>query len=226
MNQRRHVWIFTIGLFALCAGVVTIVAQQQPELPQQQNADPQAPPTDPQDPRYKLNVQVELVNVVATVLDEQGKYMDGLKLDDFQVFEDGQEQKISFFSHDLRVPISVGVLIDNSGSMRNKRERVHSAALTFVRESNPDDETFVIAFHDEARDRLTELESYDQRVAALEEDRQAAVAAERAAAASVAKVRRAGASKLGTAVRDVVRSLARPPGKGGRCATIRPGSSS
>ncbi|HZX56186.1 MAG TPA: DNA repair protein RecN [Ilumatobacteraceae bacterium] len=68
----------------------------------------------------------------------------------------------------------------------------------------------VIAFHDEARDRLTELESYDQRVAALEEDRQAAVAAERAAAASVAKVRRAGASKLGTAVRDVVRSLAMP----------------
>ena len=72
MNQRRHVWIFTIGLFALCAGVVSIAAQQQLALPPQQNADPQASPTDPQDPRYKLNVQVELVNVVATVLDEQG----------------------------------------------------------------------------------------------------------------------------------------------------------
>jgi DNA repair protein RecN (Recombination protein N) len=68
----------------------------------------------------------------------------------------------------------------------------------------------VIAFHEEARQRLTELESYDQRVAALEQDREAAVKAERAAAVAVAKVRRAGASKLGDAVRDVVRSLAMP----------------
>ena len=68
----------------------------------------------------------------------------------------------------------------------------------------------VIAFHEEARQRLTELESYDQRVAALEQDREAAVKAERAAAVAVAEVRRAGASKLGAAVRDVVRSLAMP----------------
>jgi hypothetical protein len=78
-------------------------------------ATPATPPADPtQDPRYRLNVNVELVNVTATVLDDQGKYLDGLKLDDFQVYEDGQEQKISFFSHDLRVPISVGVLIDSA----------------------------------------------------------------------------------------------------------------
>src|SRR2546425_6490616 len=147
MNQRRHVWIFTIGLFALCAGVVTIAAQQQPELPQQQNADPQAPPTDPQDPRYKLNVQVELVNVVATVLDEQGKYMDGLKLDDFQVFEDGAEQKISFFSHDLRVPISVGVLIDNSGSMRHKLQQALQTVREIALALGPQDEMFVISFN-------------------------------------------------------------------------------
>jgi len=68
----------------------------------------------------------------------------------------------------------------------------------------------VISFHEETRDRLAELESYDERVAALEQERQAAVAAERAAAAAVIKVRRAGASKLGAAVRDVVRSLAMP----------------
>src|SRR4051794_20105060 len=68
----------------------------------------------------------------------------------------------------------------------------------------------VISFHEETRDRLAELESYDERVAALEQERQAAVAAERAAAAAVIKVRRAGASKLAAAVRDVVRSLAMP----------------
>ena len=153
MNQRRHVWIFTIGLFALCAGVVTIAAQQQSELPQQQNADPQAPPTDPQDPRYKLNVQVELVNVVATVLDEQGKYMDGLKLDDFQVFEDGLEQKISFFSHDLRVPISVGVLIDNSGSMRHKLQQALQTVREIALALGPQDEMFVMSFNSDVEVR-------------------------------------------------------------------------
>src|SRR5258706_15179845 len=124
MNARKHVWMANIGLFlALCAGAIAIVAQNAPPAPPQENAAPQAPPTEPQDPRYRLNVNVELVNVVATVHDEQGKYMDGLKLEDFQVFEDGEEQKISFFSHDLRVPISVGVLIDSSGSMRHKLQQ-------------------------------------------------------------------------------------------------------
>ena len=124
MNAQRHVWIVTIGLLLLCAGTVVIVAQNAPQAPAQENAPPATPPADPtQDPRYRLNVNVELVNVTATVLDEQGKYMDGLKLDDFQVFEDGAEQKISFFSHDLRVPISVGVLIDSSGSMRHKLQQ-------------------------------------------------------------------------------------------------------
>jgi Ca-activated chloride channel family protein len=155
MNQRRHVWILTIGLFVLCAGVVTIAAHPQQTTPQQtqQNAEPQAPPTDPQDPRYKLNVQVELVNVVATVLDEQGKYMDGLKLDDFQVFEDGKEQKISFFSHDLRVPISVGVLIDNSGSMRHKLQQALQTVREIALALGPQDEMFVMSFNSDVEVR-------------------------------------------------------------------------
>src|SRR3954452_15431604 len=99
-------------------------------------------------------------------------------------------------------------LEENPERLSQIRER--RQLLRDMRRKYGDSLADVIAFHEEARDRLTELESYDQRVAALEEDRQAAVAAERAAAASVAKVRRAGASKLGTAVRDVVRSLAMP----------------
>src|SRR5438094_10268903 len=99
MNARNYLWIFTIVLLCvLCAGVVSIAAHPQ-QNPPQENTPAPPPPTDPQDPRFKLNVEVELVNITATVLDEQGKYMDGLKLEDFQVFEDGQEQKISFFSH-------------------------------------------------------------------------------------------------------------------------------
>src|SRR5262249_16314112 len=58
-------------------------------------------------------------------------------------------QEISLFKHE-DIPLSLGLVIDNSGSMRNKRERVNSAALSFVRESNPDDETFIVNFDDEA----------------------------------------------------------------------------
>src|SRR5438128_12069300 len=147
MNARKHVWVFGNGLLCvLCAGVVSIAAHPQ-QNPPQENAQPQTPPTDPQDPRFKLNVEVELVNITATVLDEQGKYMDGLKLDDFQVFEDGEEQKISFFSHDLRVPISVGVLIDNSGSMRHKLQQALQTVREIATALGPRVAMFVISFN-------------------------------------------------------------------------------
>ena len=147
MNARNYVWIFTIVLLCvLCAGVVSIAAHPQ-QNPPQENTPAPPPPTDPQDPRFKLNVEVELVNITATVLDEQGKYMDGLKLEDFQVFEDGEGQKISFFSHDLRVPISVGVLIDNSGSMRHKLQQALQTVREIATALGPQDEMFVISFN-------------------------------------------------------------------------------
>jgi Ca-activated chloride channel family protein len=59
------------------------------------------------------------------------------------------QQQINIFAHD-DVPLSLGLVIDNSGSMRNKRQRVNIAALAFVKESNPDDETFIVDFDDEA----------------------------------------------------------------------------
>src|SRR5262245_36429543 len=70
--------------------------------------------------RQVLSVDVELVNVTATVVDEFGRYLEGLTAQDFQLFEDDQEQKISFFSTDSRVPISIGVLVDTSGSLQDK----------------------------------------------------------------------------------------------------------
>jgi Ca-activated chloride channel family protein len=136
----------------LCAAVASITAHPQQDG-SQQAAPPQTPPTDPQDPRYKLNVEVELVNVTATVLDEQGKYLDGLKLDDFQVFEDGEEQKISFFSHDLRVPISVGVLIDSSGSMRYKLQQALQTVREIALALSPQDEMFVVSFNSDVEVR-------------------------------------------------------------------------
>src|SRR5262245_19776798 len=79
-----------------------------------------------QERREVLSVNVELVNVTATVIDDSGGSVQDLTATDFQVFEDGQEQKISFFSHDSNVPVSIGVLLDISGSLQDKlRQALH-----------------------------------------------------------------------------------------------------
>lgn len=149
MNAQKHVWLGTLVILCfLCAGAVVIAAQAPVQTPPQQLPAEQTPPAaGAQDPRYRLNVEVELVNVTATVLDEGGKYMDGLKIDDFQVLEDGVEQKISFFSHDLRVPISVGVLVDCSGSMRHKLQQALQTVREIALALSPQDEMFVISFN-------------------------------------------------------------------------------
>src|SRR5207247_9540605 len=69
--------------------------------------------------------------------------------ENFQIFEDKIQQTIKTFKHE-DIPLSLGLIIDNSGSIRNKRERVNSASLTFARESNPEDETFIVNFDDAA----------------------------------------------------------------------------
>lgn len=150
MNAQKHVWIGSFALLCvLGAGAVHIAAQAPQQTTAQEAAPPAetpAPPPDQQDPRYRLNVNVELVNVTATVLDDQGKYLDGLKVDDFQIFENGEKQKISFFSHDLRVPISVGVLIDSSGSMRHKLQQALQTVREVAAALSPQDEMFVVQF--------------------------------------------------------------------------------
>ena len=67
----------------------------------------------------------------------------------FQVFENGVPQPIKIFKRE-DVPVSMGLIIDNSGSMREKRQAVESAALALVKDSNPQDEVFIVNFNDEA----------------------------------------------------------------------------
>jgi VWFA-related protein len=95
-----------------------------------------------------LKSDVELVVLHVTVADEKGQFVEDLKGDNFRVYEQKVEQKISFFSRD-DVPVTMGLVIDNSGSMREKRSQVNAAAMTFVRTSNPQDEAFVVNFNDE-----------------------------------------------------------------------------
>src|SRR5215470_7431263 len=99
---------------------------------------------------FKLNVNVDLTEVHVNVTDEKDHPIGNLKKDNFRVFEDRTEQKISVFKHE-DLPISLGLVIDNSRSMEPRKERMDAAALSFVRKSNPEDETFIIHFDDTAR---------------------------------------------------------------------------
>ena len=100
------------------------------------------------DKDYRIRTDVNLVVLHATVLDERGKFVPDLKTENFRVFEDRAEQKLAVFKRE-DVPVTMGLVIDNSGSMRDKREKVNTAALTFVRTSNPDDEMFIVNFNDD-----------------------------------------------------------------------------
>ena len=84
----------------------------------------------------------------ATVLNDRSAFVPGLKEENFKVLEDKVEQKLSVFKQE-DVPVSFGLVVDNSGSMRAKRPQVNAAALTFVKTSNPQDEGFVVNFNDD-----------------------------------------------------------------------------
>lgn len=97
---------------------------------------------------YILRTNVEEVVLNATVL-EGTKLVQNLTRDDFQVFEDGVKQNIISFQH-TDLPVSIGMVVDNSGSMSKKRPAVNKSALDLIEASNPQDEAFVVNFSDEA----------------------------------------------------------------------------
>jgi VWFA-related protein len=83
-----------------------------------------------------------------TVVDKAGHLIDHLNQDAFSVYENNVRQDIKVFKHE-DIPVSMGLIIDSSGSMRNKRAGVEAAAMALVKESNPGDEVFVVHFNDE-----------------------------------------------------------------------------
>ncbi len=84
-----------------------------------------------------------------TVVDKRDQLVTDLGQSNFRISENGQPVDIKFFRQE-DVPVSIGILVDNSGSMRDKRLRVNTAALEFVKASNPEDEMFIVNFNDEA----------------------------------------------------------------------------
>jgi VWFA-related protein len=126
-------------------------AQGQPATPQGQAPAGQAPAGEaPANDNgvFVFHAEAREVTLHATVVDEKNRLVTNLDKAAFAVFENNQPQQIrSFRQEDL--PVAIGIVIDNSGSMREKRDQVNKAALNLVRASNPDDQVFVVNFSDE-----------------------------------------------------------------------------
>jgi VWFA-related protein len=148
----------------LAGAVATLPAQQTPPKPapalappltvdrdpaRSPDAEPSAPePVRKQGEGYVLHTDVEEVVLNATVL-EGSRLVPDLKKDNFEVFEDGVKQTLISFQH-TDVPVSIALVVDNSGSMSRKRPSVNKSALDLIQASNPQDEAFVVNFSDEA----------------------------------------------------------------------------
>ena len=124
--------LLTFTLISLVAGAALVSAQEGRGEPQLQVA---------------LDVDLVVFNV--TVTDRRGRSIQGLQRTDFHIDEDGRAQDVALFDAN-DVPASVGLIVDNSGSMADKRTEVIDAALAFVAASNPRDEMFVVNFNEHA----------------------------------------------------------------------------
>jgi Ca-activated chloride channel homolog len=119
-----------------------------------QAASPNTSPNDAQNPDasdsgvFVFRKEVEEVVLHATVVDDKQRIITSLGKGDFSVYEDGHPQTITSFRHE-DIPVAMGIVVDNSGSMREKREKVNAAALNLVRSSNPADEVCIVNFNDE-----------------------------------------------------------------------------
>ncbi|HEY1732654.1 MAG TPA: VWA domain-containing protein [Terriglobales bacterium] len=113
------------------------------QVPQQGTA-----PSSSNNDVFVFKKEVDEVTLHASVVDDHFRPITDLTKNDFTVFEDGKPQKITSFRNE-DIPVALGIVIDNSGSMRDKRPQVNAAALNLVRSSNPQDQVFVVNFSEE-----------------------------------------------------------------------------
>jgi len=142
----------------------TTAAPQPATGRDQQSAPPPAAPNQPgdtvqvpdqgqapvaqHDDVYVFKKEVDEVTLHATVVDDHFRPITSLTRNDFTVFEDGKSQQITSFRNE-DIPVALGIVIDNSGSMREKRPQVNAAAINLVRSSNPQDKVFIVNFNEE-----------------------------------------------------------------------------
>ncbi len=121
-----------------------------------------------QDPgkEYTITTTSRLVLLDVSVKDSAGGFVSGLTKDNFQVLEDGKRQVITQFAN-ANIPVTVGILVDESGSMRTKKPEVITAALGFIVSSNPQDEVFVLNFNERVSHGLPDTVLFSDNIAQL-----------------------------------------------------------
>src|SRR5690349_21601088 len=142
-NRNLRSFLRWMGRVIVGLSLPALLAAQSSPLP----AGSAAPQTEKKSGEYKIGVNVNLVVLPVSVLDKKGHRVENLQKDDFKVYEDGALQQLTVFSH-ADIPVTMGIVIDDSGSMRPKRAAVNAAALTFVKTSNPQDQVVVVNFND------------------------------------------------------------------------------
>lgn len=137
--MRLHIRKGAVARISLACGIGVLLLQSP--------GSAQQPKTD--DGSATFSSDTRLVILPVTVQDKSGHLVTNLPQSAFQVYENGTLQPLKTFKRE-DVPVSLGIIVDNSGSMRDKRQKVEAAALALVKESNPEDEVFIVNFNDEA----------------------------------------------------------------------------
>jgi Ca-activated chloride channel family protein len=142
-----------VALVSCVLFALPFIAQQPPILPPPPGASDTVNQLSSDRPRrveHPIKVDVDLVLVNVTVTDPFNRLVTGLEKENFRTFEDNAEQEIVHFSSE-DAPISIGVIMDLSGSMGNKIDKARQAAVQFFKTANPQDEFFLVTFNDRAQ---------------------------------------------------------------------------
>ncbi|MGO9126602.1 MAG: VWA domain-containing protein [Terriglobales bacterium] len=141
-------WLALLIIFLSLATAAPTQSTSAPASPPPQAQQPKEPAPREDNGIFVFKKDVEEVAVHATVVDDKNRMVMSLTRDDFTVLENGRPQTMTSFRKE-DIPVSMCIVIDNSGSMREKRDKVNKAALNLVRASNPQDEVCVVNFNDE-----------------------------------------------------------------------------
>jgi Ca-activated chloride channel family protein len=159
-QRNRASKVLLLLALVLCVGRITCVPGRAQEPAKQDQSKPSGNEQSSGESQENQNSldnsqgvfvfrkDVDEVMLHATVVDDKQHIITNLDRTAFTVFEDGKPQSIISFHH-VDIPVAMGIVIDNSGSMREKRSKVNQAALNLVRSSNPRDEVFIVNFNDE-----------------------------------------------------------------------------
>ncbi len=115
---------------------------------------------------FQISVNVNLVVLNPTVRDRSGGFVSDLHEQNFEVYEDGVRQSIKLFRHE-DIPVTVGLVVDHSGSMKPKLDDVVTAVRTFVRSSRPDDQMFVVNFNEKVSLAVPDTNRIGERLGEL-----------------------------------------------------------